>query len=233
MSIQGIGQDYIPQGVKVEVVKAPETTEATDKAQATQVQQNPAETQKGVNIPIGISDNNKDNSMMGLTVEREYDTKADREKAEKEATEKFMNYGLSNGQKVKTQKEAESLAERYVENEHHREEVETTRVFMDKAEYKQAEKARKAQKKDLVKEYREQGMSRREAKRKAESQLVDNEYIRGRKTRKYIQENRGEFYDQDGNFSSDMFKKKVVDFTNLHTKDHQTRAGRAYQYLHS
>lgn len=230
MSIQGIGQDYIPQGVKVEVVKPAETNETTDNvkntAQTTSVQANPAKEavvkQKNWALPFGHSVEAKKDYMKGLTVERQYDSKADREKAEKEATEKFMNYGLSTGQKVKTQKEAKDLAERYVENEHHREEVETTHVFMDKADYKRAQKARKAEKKTLVEQYREQGLSRREAKRKAESELVDNEYIRGRKTRKYIEQNRGEFYDKDGNFSSDMFKKKVVDFANLHTKEGET-----------
>ena len=230
MSIQGIGQDYIPQGVKVEVVKPAETNETTDNvkntAQTISVQANPAKEavvkQKNWALPFGHSVEAKKDYMKGLTVERQYDSKADRENAEKEATEKFMNYGLSTGQKVKTQKEAKDLAERYVENEHHREEVETTRVFMDKADYKRAQKARKAEKKTLVEQYREQGLSRREAKRKAESELVDNEYIRGRKTRKYIEQNRGEFYDKDGNFSSDMFKKKVVDFANLHTKEGET-----------
>lgn len=230
MSIQGIGQDYIPQGVKVEVVKPAETNETTDNvknaAQTTSVQANPAKEavvkQKNWALPFGHSVEAKKDYMKGLTVERQYDSKADREKAEKEATEKFMNYGLSTGQKVKTQKEAKDLAERYVENEHHREEVETTHVFMDKADYKRAQKARKAEKKTLVEQYIEQGLSRREAKRKAESELVDNEYIRGRKTRKYIEQNRGEFYDKDGNFSSDMFKKKVVDFANLHTKEGET-----------
>lgn len=223
MSIQGIRQDYIPQDLKVEVVKGPETTENTDKVQA---QTNPAKeaqlSKKDIFLPFGHSVEAKNDYMKGLTVERQYDTKADREKAEKEATEKFMNYGLSNGQKVKTQKEAEDLAERYIKNEHHREEVDTTQVFMDKADYKRAQKARKAEKKTLVEQYREQGLSRREAKRKAESELVDNEYIRGRKTRRYIEQNRGEFYDENGNFSSDMFKKKVVDFANLHTKEGET-----------
>lgn len=223
MSIQGIRQDYIPQDLKVEVVKGPETTENTDKVQA---QTNPAKeaqlSKKDIFLPFGHSVEAKNDYMKGLTVERQYDTKADREKAEKEATEKFMNYGLSNGQKVKTQKEAEDLAERYIKNEHHREEVDTTQVFMDKADYKRAQKARKAEKKTLVEQYREQGLSRREAKRKAESELVDNEYIRGRKTRRYIEQNRGEFYDENGNFSSDMFKKKVVNFANLHTKEGET-----------
>ena len=223
MSIQGIRQDYIPQDLKVEVVKGPETTENTDKVQA---QTNPAKeaqlSKKDIFLPFGHSVEAKNDYMKGLTVERQYDTKADREKAEKEATEKFMNYGLSNGQKVKTQKEAEDLAERYIKNEHHREEVDTTQVFMDKADYKRAQKARKAEKKTLVEQYREQGLSRREAKRKAESELVDNEYIRGRKTRRYIEQNKGEFYDKDGNFSSDMFKKKVVNFANLHTKEGET-----------
>lgn len=220
MSIQGIGQDYIPQGVKVEVVKPAETTENTPVAETAQPEV--TNSTKDIVLPFGHSVESKNDYMKGLTVERQYDTKAEREKAEKEVTEKFMNYGMSNGQKVGSQKEAEKLAHRYVKNEQHREEVDSTHVFIDKAAYKQAQKDRKAEKKELVEQYREQGLSKREAKRKAESELVDNEYIRGRKTRRYIEQNRGEFYDKDGNFSSDMFKKKVVDFANLHTKEGET-----------
>ncbi len=223
MSTQGIGPDYYSQGLKYEIVKEPEPQSVkAEQTEETVLTQEAQPVKKDIIFPFGHSVESKKDYMKGLTVERQYDTKADRERAEKEATEKFMNYGLSNGQKVKTQQEAEDLAERYVKNEHHREEVDSTHVFMDKADYKRAEKARKAEKKTLVQQYRDQGLSRREAKRKAESELVDNQYISGRKTRRYIEQNRGEFYDKDGNFSSDMFKQKVVDFANLHTKEGET-----------
>ena len=53
MSIQGIGQDYIPQGVKVEVVKPAETTENTPVAETAQPEAtNP---NKDIVLPFGHS----------------------------------------------------------------------------------------------------------------------------------------------------------------------------------
>jgi len=181
-----------------------------------------------VTVPVGQTSPKKD-EMKGLTIEREdvaadeikreYNTKEERKKAEEKAKDDFLTYGTESGQKVATEKEAEKMAEKYVKNEQHKENVQGTRVFMDKEAYKTAEKERKTQRKELVKQYREQGLSRKEAKRKADSQLVENEYIKGRKTRKYVENNREIFYDQDGNFSSDKFKQKTVEFANLNSSE--------------
>ena len=144
----------------------------------------------GITVPIGQPQENKKNDNKGLEVEKEQTQKEnfkrqftsndDIKKAEEAAEKEFLKNGVSKGDNTETVKEgkqAEKLAKNYVENEYNKEQVAGTQVFMDKKAYKEAEKARKEQRKNLIDEYREQGMSRKDAKRAAESQLVENEYV--------------------------------------------------------
>ena len=186
----------------------------------------------GVSIPIGQSQSSG-NTNKGLEVEKEkpeeeekferqFTSKKDIKKAQEAAERKFKENGVSKGENienVKDEKHAEKLAENYVENQYNKEQVKGTQVFMDKKAYKAAEKARKEQRKKLIEEYREQGMSRKEAKEMADAQLVENEYVRGKKTRAYIEEHKEDFYDENGNFSSDKFKAKAVEYANTHTTE--------------
>lgn len=156
---------------------------------------------------------------------RKLSTRKERRQARKEAEQQFLQYGKSDGTKV-TKKEAKQLAKDYVENEHNREESEFTQVFIDKKEYKAAEKERKAQRKDLIDQYRKDGMSKREARKMADSQLVENTYLRKgifgqRKTRAFIEEHKSDFY-ENGKFSSDKFKEQAVKYANTHTLDDET-----------
>ena len=156
---------------------------------------------------------------------RKLGTRAERKQARKELEQQFLQYGKSDGTQV-SKKEAKQLAKNYVENEHNREEAEFTQVFMDKKEYKAAEKERKAQRKELIEQYRKEGMSKKEARQKAESQLVENTYLRKglfgqRKTREFIEEHKSDFY-ENGKFSSDKFKAKAVEYANTHTLNDET-----------
>ena len=184
----------------------------------------------GVTVPIGQSVDKKP-ELTGLQVEKSDVTaeKIDREltsdkaikQAEKEAQKAFVEYGSEDGKKV-SEKDAKKLAKNYVENEQHKEEVKGTQVFIDKKAYKAAEKERKQNYEKLYDTYREQGLTRKEAKRKANAQLADNEYIHGRKTRKFVENNRAYFYDENGNFSSDKFKQKAVEYANINTQEDET-----------
>lgn len=111
------------------------------------------------------------------------------------------------------------MAENYVKDKYYEEKSDATQVFMDKQAYKAAEKERKEQRKDLVEQYRNEGLSRKEAKQKADAQLVENEYVSGKKTRKYVEGNKDLFYDENGNFSSDKFKQTALKFANTHTQE--------------
>ena len=135
-----------------------------------------------------------------------------------------MNFGTVEGQKVESEKDAQKMAENYVKDQQYKENSNATQVFMDKEAYKAAEKARKEQRKQLIEQYRNEGLSKKEAKQKADAQLPENEYLRKglfgqNKTRKYIESHKELFYDENGNFSSDKFKQTALKFANTHTEE--------------
>ena len=111
------------------------------------------------------------------------------------------------------------MAENFVKDKRYEENSEATQVFMDKNAYKAAEKERKELRKQLIDRYRNEGLSRKEAKQKADAQLVENEYVKGKKTRKFVEANQDMFYDDNGNFSSDKFKQTALKFANTHTQE--------------
>ena len=183
----------------------------------------------GVTVPIGQSGkNNKD--MKGLVVEhqakdssntpinRELSTSEVREKAVEDAKQAYLKFGTVEGKEVESEKEAEKMAKNYVKDKRYEEDSNSTQVFMDKQAYKAAEKARKEQRSKLIEQYRNEGLSRKEAKQKADAQLPENEYVRGRKTREYVESHKDLFYDEKGNFSSDKFKQTALNFANTHTE---------------
>lgn len=156
-------------------------------------------------------------------IQRTLLTKADRKKAEEEAKQNFLKHGIEGSQdKVESEKQAEKMAKNYVKNKEREEDFYATRVFIDKNEYKAAEKERETQRKELIEQYRKDGLSKKEAKNKADAQLIENEYVSGKKTRKFIENNKEMFYDEKGNFSSTKFKKAAFDFANLHTSEGET-----------
>ena len=181
-----------------------------------------------VTVPIG-QPTQKSENLTGLQIEKEDVTGNYAERKliysddveEARAQEAFVKYGTENGQKVK-EEDAEKMAKNYVENERHKENVQKTQVFMDKKAYKQAEKERKEEYKEMYNQYREDGYTKKEAKRLAKAQSVENEYISGRKTRKFVENNREYFYDENGNFSSDKFKQKAVEYANINTHEEET-----------
>ena len=198
----------------------------------TQVESNKQQlSSMGITVPIGQPEKKEEN-MKGLEVEktqpkeenfeRQFSSKDDIKNAEKASKEKFLAHGVSKGEiteEVINEKQAEKLAENYVENLYNKEQVKGTKVFMDKKAYKEAEKARKEEREKLIDQYRQEGLSKKEAKEEAESKLIENEYVRGKKTRAYVESHKDYFYDENGNFSSDKFKAKAVEFANKHTTE--------------
>lgn len=199
----------------------------------TQISENQKQLSKmGVSIPIGQTETKKSETLTGLEIEksdvtaehvdRKFTSDEAVKKAQEEAKQAFSAYGTENGDQV-TEKDAQKMAEKYVENEQHKENVQSTQVFLDKKEYKAAEKERKAEYKDMYHQYREDGYTKKEAKKRAKAQMVENTYISGSKTRKFIENNRNYFYDENGKFSSDKFKQKAVEYANINTSDDETK----------
>ena len=184
---------------KVDIVSA-QTTK-------TQAAANPIEKEKA------------EKAKLNAEIQRELSTKQQRQKAVEEAKQAYLTLGTVEGKEVASEKEAKKMAENYVKDSQYKENSDGTQVFMDKKAYKAAEKERKEQRKILVEQYRNEGLSRKEAKQKADAQLVENEYVRGKKTRKYVEGNKDLFYDENGNFSSDKFKQTALKFANTHTEE--------------
>ena len=187
----------------------------------------------GISVPVGQPTANKQSeNMTGLQVEKS-DVTADHvdrkltsdeaiKSAETEARKEYYQYGTEDGKTVKYEDNVFKMAENYVENEKHKEDVQSTQVFMDKKEYKAAEKQRKAEYKEMYNRFREEGHSKKEAKQMAKDHSVENEYVSGRKTRKFVEDNKDYFYDENGKFSSDKFKQKAVEYANINTKKDET-----------
>lgn len=154
---------------------------------------------------------------------RQLYTKDQRDAAVEQAEQQFRRYGTADGQR-NLGDAAEKYAKNYVENEYNRENFDNTTVFMDKDKYKVAKQIRQQDYESLYEQYRNEGLSRREARRKANAQLPELKYLRKgwfgqQKTRNYIENNRKLFYDDNGEFSSEKFKAHALGFANEHTNE--------------
>ncbi len=135
-----------------------------------------------------------------------------------EVTQLFINYGTENGKKVDA-KEAKKLAKRFVENELNKENFLSTRTFVDKAEYEKAQQDRELQKRGLVSKYMNEdaNLSKKDAERKAEANLVRNQYLKNKGAREYINAHKEYFYDAEGNLSQEKYKAFTKGLMNAHT----------------
>lgn len=116
-----------------------------------------------------------------------------------------------------------SLANYYTENQKNKENFDNTVTYYDKAEYKAAEAERKEARKQLVEQFRNEGLSKREAKKKADSMLVHNEYL-GKtlfgihSARKAVENNRELFFDENGNFSNEKYHEFALKQANINNQ---------------
>ena len=188
----------------------------------------------GITVPIGKSDKKDDNK--GLVLEHETQDKEqivkpekrddlgnlalkeNRKAAEEKIKNEFLQYGKANGEKVEDEKEAEKLAKAYVKDKAYEQESDRTTVFIDKEQYKAAEKDRDQKFDELYQQYRDQGLRRRQARKRANAELEKLEYVKNKHTRAFVENHEEMFYDEDGNFSSDKFKRQAVDWANTHTR---------------
>lgn len=137
-----------------------------------------------------------------------------------EVTQLFIQYGTEHGKTVDA-KQAKKLAKRFVENELNKENFLSTRTFIDKAEYEQAQQNRENQKRGLVSQYMREDstLSKKEAERRADANLVRNQYLGNKGAREYIEAHKDYFYDDNGKFSQEKYKAFVKGLMNAHTTD--------------
>lgn len=156
-------------------------------------------------------------------------TKEARDKAQKEAETQFIQYGTKDGQKITDPKQAKEYAENYTDNKENLENFYSTRTYLTKAEYKEAQKEVKDAKKEFYQSLRDKGISRREAKRRAnawaDTNLVHNERLKNKDALKYVEAHHDEFYDENGKFSQTKYKQFTEGLMNTHTQEGEARNG--------
>ncbi len=163
-----------------------------------------------------------------LKTQRKYINDDVRKNRITEMKDKFLH---SENEDIKglTDEQAQKMAEDYVKNEERLENFYSTRTFTDKKEYKAAKKEYKAAKKDHYKELREQGLSRREARKQTEEwakqNLVNNERLKNKGAKKYVEAHPEKFKDENGNFSQAKYKQFCEELMNTHTEENETRNG--------
>lgn len=191
---------------------------------------------KNMNIPIGKPLDNlhrlpieerpeeeykfetKDNNSAVLKNEKTITNKEQVKKAEHDAQVGFFK-DMYSGRNIKRE-DVPEMAERHVENNQHKEEFLGTRTFDNKAEFKKAEEERKTARKELIKEYRNQGLSRKEAKHKADNNLVTNKYASSG-ARDFINAHRDDLY-ENGKLSNDKLKQFTLNLANINTSEDET-----------
>lgn len=169
------------------------------------------------------TDVNGMNSMQGTDLENEnpYMYKGYKKQRVEEMKNKYLEYGVADGTKIESEKQAKKLAKAFVENEENKYELYSTRTIVSKSDYKKAEKEKQARKKELQKQYRNEGLSRKEAKQKANAQLIVNERLKNKKTIEFMEQHREMFYDDKGELSQEKVKSFVKGLMNTHTDENE------------
>lgn len=212
-------------GVNLTSTKSTEQSVAQQKTPATEQLSKPEPvSEKQVQEEIMFNGNN-----VKLKTPREYTDKKAHEKAVDTVKDEFIANGTSAGQSVTNRAQARNMAENYVKNEEHLESFYSTRTYLDKNEFKAAEKSRKQARKDYYKQLRDEGVGRREARKRAnewaETNLVRNERLKNKDALGYIAKNRDQFYNPDGTFSQAKYKQFCLNLMNTHTKGGETVNG--------
>ena len=200
-----------------------------------------------ITVPIVQTERTEDEVPMGLGVERTAEeeprtaetveapeehplpqrtlvTKQDRKNLKETTSTAYQERGTVVDPEPMKEKAANRLADRYVENRERIEESDHTISFIDKQAYKTAERERKARERELVQQYRDQGMSRREAKRRAKAELPHNRYIGNKNTQRFINEHQDLFY-ENGVYSADKAREFARQQANRHTAEGETENG--------
>ena len=93
-----------------------------------------------------------------------------------------------------TNAEAKKAAQTRVDDEVAEERISGTDVYYNKSEYEKAKAQRDEEYDKLYKKYRAEGMKRREAKKLANAEAGEVTYLKNRKVRNFIDENKNRFF---------------------------------------
>lgn len=128
-------------------------------------------------------------------------------------------------------KDAKKAAQNRLDDEIAGERIDNTNVFYDKSEYEKLKEERDNQYKDLYKQYRSEGKSRKEAKRLANADAGEVTYIKSKKVRNFIDAHKDKFINEDGTFNQDKYKEEIKKWTGDNKLDlsESRAAGKEFQ----
>ena len=132
--------------------------------------------------------------------------KAQKERKEELKAQYMKDLGMSN-------KEAKEAAKSRLDDEVAGERIGNTDVYYNKDEYKEAKKTRDEEYDKLYKQYRDEGKKRREAKKLANAEAGEVEYIKSKKVRKFVDTNKEKFFDKNGTFNQDSYKEEIKEWS--------------------
>lgn len=129
-----------------------------------------------------------------------------------------------------TNAEAKKAAQTRVDDEVAEERISGTDVYYNKSEYEKAKAQRDEEYDKLYKQYRAEGMKRREAKKLANAEAGEVTYLKNRKVRKFIDENKNRFFNEKGEFDQDKFKTEIKEWSGDNKLDLSESRAASEQY---
>ena len=129
-----------------------------------------------------------------------------------------------------TNAEAKKAAQTRVDDEVAEERISGTDVYYNKSEYEKAKAQRDEEYDKLYKKYRAEGMKRREAKKLANAEAGTVTYLKNRKVRNFIDENKNRFFNEKGEFDQNKFKTEIKEWSGDNKLDLSESRAAAEQY---
>ena len=129
-----------------------------------------------------------------------------------------------------TNAEAKKAAQTRVDDEVAEERISGTDVYYNKSEYEKAKAQRDEEYDKLYKKYRAEGMKRREAKKLANAEAGEVTYLKNRKVRNFIDENKNRFFNEKGEFDQDKFKTEIKEWSGDNKLDLSESRAASEQY---
>lgn len=128
-------------------------------------------------------------------------------------------------------KDAKKAAQNRLADEIAGERIDNTYVFYDKSKYEKLKEERDNQYKDLYKQYRSEGKSKKEAKRLANADAGEVTYIKNKKVRAFVDSHKDKFVNEDGTFNQTKYKEELKKWTGDNKLDlsESRAAGKEYQ----
>lgn len=187
-------------------------------------------------VPVGQHRNNETKPIAGAELEHEEkgvyldtaNTLTNKDAVKKAESDARVAYQYAKDDKNLnwTDKDIAKFAKGHVKNQVNGETFKQTYVCYDKDEYKKLSAQREEEFAKLVKQFRSEGLSRKDAKKKADSMLYKYTYLKkgalglGGRPRKFVENNKELFF-ENGKFSNEKYHEFVLNMANTINADNK------------